>query len=269
MNYTNSPLVEYVRLSPHNSGIRTHAIDRITPHHVVGLMSVEALGAEFCGSRNASSNYGIGADGRVGLYVPENSRAWTSSSSANDQRAVTIECADEPTWPYKFSDTVYNRLIELCVDICRRNGKRKLLWLGDKNKSLSYIPAEDEMLLTVHRWFSATQCPGAWMMDHMADLAEKVTNILGGENTPSNPIEVEPTMQTCMIPGVVLKRGATGGYVKTLQTLLQAQKFPVGDVDGKFGPATLASVKNFQLEHKLVIDGSVGPKTWEELLKFE
>lgn len=175
MAYTNSPLVSYTKLSPHNSGTRTHAIDRITPHHVVGLMSVEALGMEFSGTRQASSNYGIGADGRVGLYVPESCRAWTSGSVENDQRAVTIECADEPTWPYKLPDVVYNRLIELCVDICRRNGKTKLLWLGSKEKSLAYTPKADEMVLTVHRWFASTQCPGQWLMERMPDLAKKVT----------------------------------------------------------------------------------------------
>ena len=127
---SNSPLVSYTKLSPNHSGQRTHAIDRITPHCVVGQCSVETLGNIFAPtSRQASCQYGIGVDGRVGMYVEEKNRSWCSSSNENDQRAVTIECASDTTHPYAFKDVVYNKLIELCVDICKRNGKKKLLWL--------------------------------------------------------------------------------------------------------------------------------------------
>lgn len=181
MGYTNSSLVSYTKLSPNHSGLRTHSIDRITPHCVVGQCSVETLGNIFLpASRQASSNYGIGVDGRVGMYVEEKNRSWCSSSSANDQRAVTIECASDATEPYAFKDVVYQKLIALCVDICKRNGKKKLLWLGDKDKTLSYEPKSDEMVLTVHRWFANKSCPGSWMYARMGDLAAKVTAQLGG-----------------------------------------------------------------------------------------
>ena len=183
MTYTNSSLVSYTKLSPNHSGQRTHSIDRITPHCVVGQCSVETLGNIFLPtSRQASCNYGIGADGRVGMYVEEKNRSWCSSSSANDQRAVTIECASDTTEPYAFKDVVYQKLITLCVDICRRNGKTKLLWLGDKDKTLSYEPKSDEMVLTVHRWFANKSCPGNWMYARMGNLAEKVTAQLGGSS---------------------------------------------------------------------------------------
>ena len=192
MAYTNSSLVSYTKLSPNHSGQRTHSIDRITPHCVVGQCSVETLGSIFLPtSRQASCNYGIGADGRVGMYVEEKNRSWCSSSNANDQRAVTIECASDTAEPYAFKDVVYQRLIELCTDICKRNGKTKLLWLRDKAKTLNYTPKSDEMVLTVHRWFANKSCPGNWMYAHMGDLAEKVTAALGGhisvtlDNTPA------------------------------------------------------------------------------------
>ena len=181
MAYTNSSLVSYTKLSPNHSGQRTHSIDRITPHCVVGQCSVETLGSIFLPtSRQASCNYGIGVDGRVGMYVEEKNRSWCSSSNANDQRAVTIECASDTTEPYAFKDVVYQTLIKLCVDICKRNGKSKLLWLGDKDKTLAYSPKSDEMVLTVHRWFANKSCPGNWMYARMGDLAEKVTAQLGG-----------------------------------------------------------------------------------------
>lgn len=188
---SNSTLVSYTKLSPNHSGQRTHAIDRITPHCVVGQCSVETLGNIFAPtSRQASCNYGIGADGRVGMYCEEKNRSWCTSSNANDQRAVTIECASDTTEPYAFKDVVYQKLIALCVDICKRNGKKKLLWLGDKDKTLNYSPKSDEMVLTVHRWFANKSCPGNWMYARMGDLASKVTAQLGGSaSQPSAPSE--------------------------------------------------------------------------------
>ena len=181
MTYTNSKLVSYTKLSPNHSGHRTHSIDRITPHCVVGQCSVETLGNIFAPtSRQASCNYGIGPDGRVGMYVEEKNRSWCSSSNANDQRAVTIECASDTKHPYTMNSTVYATLIKLCVDICKRNGKKKLIWLGDKNKTLNYSPKSDEMVLTVHRWFANKSCPGDWLYNRLGNLAAKVTAALGG-----------------------------------------------------------------------------------------
>lgn len=181
---SNSPLVSYTKLSPNHSGKRTHDIDRITPHCVVGQVTVQSLGNVFAPvSRQASSNYGIGLDGAVGMYVDEGNRSWCSSSNANDQRAVTIECASDTTAPYAFRPVVYDRLIELCVDICRRNGKTKLIWIGDKTKALAYTPKSGEMLLTVHRWFANKSCPGDWMYARMGDLAAKVTAQLSGSGS--------------------------------------------------------------------------------------
>jgi len=186
MGYTNSPMVVYTKLSPNHSGQRTMAIDRITPHCVVGQCTAEGLGDWFYkSSTQASSNYGIDKDGRVGMYVEEKNRSWCSSSGANDQRAITIECASDTTEPYAFRDIVYQRLIELCVDICKRNGKNKLIWFGDKDKTLNYSPKNGEMILTVHRWFANKSCPGNWMYARMDDLAEKVTKALQGSDSGS------------------------------------------------------------------------------------
>ena len=163
MGYTNSPLVAYTKLSPNHSGQRTHSIDRITPHCVVGQLSAESIcGCFISTDRQASCNYGIGTDGRVSLCVEEKNRSWCSSSNANDQRAITIECSSDSTAPYAMTNAVYQSLIKLCTDICQRNGKTKLLWFADKDKTLNYSPASDEMVLTVHRWFANKSCPGDW-----------------------------------------------------------------------------------------------------------
>lgn len=195
---SNSGLVVYTKLSPNHSGKRTHDIDRITPHCVVGQLSAEGIcncfpkavynsEGKLISGREASCNYGIGADGRISLCVEEKYRSWCSSSNANDQRAVTIECASDKVEPYAMTDAVYAALIELCVDICKRNGKSKLLWFGDKDKTLSYEPKADEMIITVHRWFANKSCPGDWLYNRLGDLAAKVTSRLGGATPQPSP----------------------------------------------------------------------------------
>lgn len=185
---SNSKLVNYTKLSPNHSGARTHSIDRITPHCVVGQFSVKTLGNIFMDvKREASCNYGIGTDGRVLLCVDEGNRSWCSSSNSNDQRAVTIECASDTYHPYEMNSNVYNSLVKLCVDICKRNGKKKLLWINDKNKALNYSTKSDEMLLTVHRWFDNKSCPGDWLYNRLGDLAKQVTKQLGGNSKPKKP----------------------------------------------------------------------------------
>jgi len=193
---SNSTLVSCTILSPNNSGKRTKAIDRITPHCVVGQLTASALGSWFAkSSTQASSNYGIGRSGEIGMYVPEDKRSWCSSSAANDQRAVTIECASATTAPYTMTDAVYNSLVKLCVDICKRNGKTKLLWLGgkgttakDKAACENYTPKSDEMILTAHRFYANKSCPGDWLYNRLGDLAKKVTEQL----TPDTTTILEP-----------------------------------------------------------------------------
>ena len=156
---SNSKLVKYENLSPNHSGKRTHAKDRITPHCVVGqLTAPEICGCFLSPAVKASCNYAIGKTGDYGLSVPEDYRSWCTSSNENDQRAVTIECASDKTHPYAFTNKCYNALVNLCVDICKRNGKKKLIWFGDKATTLNYSPKSDEMVLTVHRWFANKAC---------------------------------------------------------------------------------------------------------------
>ncbi|MDY2959829.1 MAG: glucosaminidase domain-containing protein [Hornefia sp.] len=152
----------------------------MTPHCVVGQCTAGGLGSWFAKtSTQASSNYGIDKDGRVGLYVEEKNRSWCSSSNSNDQRAVTIECASDTKEPYTMNSKVYATLVKLCVDICKRNGKKKLIWISNKSKALNYVPKSDEMILTVHRWFANKSCPGNWLYSRLGKLATEVTKLLG------------------------------------------------------------------------------------------
>lgn len=174
-----SPLVCYTNISPNKNSPRNHSIDRISPHCVVGQASVETIGNIFAAeSRGASSNYGIGFDGKIGCFVDENDRSWCSSSPANDHRAITVEIASDTKHPYEMTSAAYSAFLDLATDICKRHGKKKLLWISDKAAALDYEPKSDEMLLTVHRWFAAKSCPGDWLYSRLGDVAAEVTKRL-------------------------------------------------------------------------------------------
>lgn len=237
---SNSPLVSYTKLSPNNSGKRTHCIDRITPHCVVGQASVESLGNIFeKPSRKASCNYGIGEDGRVGMYVEERNRSWCSSSNPNDQRAVTIECASDKTEPYAFKPVVYDKLVQLCADICKRNGKNKVVWIPDKDKALKYTPASNEMQFTVHRWFANKSCPGAWLMERMQDLTDKVNALLLPE-TELTSKTIEEKLYRVQVGAFSIKANA-----EKLATSLKGKGFN-------------AIIKNVTINGKLIYRVQVG-----------
>lgn len=180
---SNSKLVSYTKISPNRTSPRNHAIDTITIHCVVGQCSVETLGNIFASSeRQASSNYGIGSDGRIGMYVEEKDRSWCSSSSSNDNRAITIEVASDTSEPYAVNDKAYAALIDLLVDICQRNGIKQLLWKADK----SLIGQVDKQNMTVHRWFANKSCPGTYLYERHGQIAAEVNKRLGASTGTSS-----------------------------------------------------------------------------------
>lgn len=173
---SNSPLVNYTLISPNRNSPRNHKIDTITIHCVVGQCTVESLGALFAkASRKGSSNYGIGKDGKIGMYVEEKDRSWCSSNAANDHRAITIEVASDTTHPYAVTDAAYKSLIKLLVDICKRNDIKELKWKGDK----SLIGQVDKQNMTVHRWFANKACPGDYLYERHGQIADEVNKELG------------------------------------------------------------------------------------------
>lgn len=178
MGYSNSPLIDYVDLSPiehHGYGPRTHAIDRITIHHAAMKCTVEDLGRVFH-RKNATSNYGIGNDGRVGMYCEEKNAAGTSSNRVNDERAITIEVSNELCAPYwTISAAAMNTLINLCTDICQRNGIKKLIWSNSKNERVNQLNGAN---MSMHCDFAATTCPGPFLKQCMPNIAELVNQRL-------------------------------------------------------------------------------------------
>jgi hypothetical protein len=185
----------------------------------VGQLTAESICGCFTSTdRQASCNYGIGTDGKIALCVDEGNRSWCSSSNANDQRAVTIECASDKSEPYAMNDAVYAALVNLCTDICKRNGKNKLIWISDKETALEYTPADGEMLITVHRWFANKSCPGNWLFAKLGELAETVTKNLSG-NASSN------------VSTGTLYRVQTGAYSKKENAEAQLAKVKAAGFD--------------------------------------
>lgn len=178
---SNSPLVDYTRISPNKNSPRNHKIDTITIHCVVGQCTVETLGNIFAPtSHQASSNYGVGTDGKIGMYVQEKDRSWCSSNAANDNRAVTIEVASDTKHPYAVNDRAFAALLDLVTDICKRNGIKKLVW---STKKADRVNHKNGCNMTVHRDYANKSCPGDYLYNRHGEIAAEVNRRLGVADT--------------------------------------------------------------------------------------
>lgn len=180
---SNSPLVNYTKISPNSTNPRNHKIDTIIVHHMAGNLTVESCGAGFADpARQASSNYAIGTDGRVGMYVEEKNRSWCSSNREVDHRGITIEVANDSRSPdWHVSDTAMAKLIDLCTDICQRNGIPRLNFTGDKTGNL-----------VMHKYYAATECPGPYLGGKFQYIADQVNARLGSSAQPETPKPAAP-----------------------------------------------------------------------------
>ncbi len=188
-NFSNSSLINYTKISKNSTNPRNHAIDTISIHTMAGNCTVETCGQIFTNSNGASSNYGIDSKGRIGLYVEEKNRSWCTSNKANDHRAITIEVASIRSGDYKCSDTAMKALITLCVDICKRNNIKKLVWSDNKDNRINHKYGCN---MTVHRDYAQKSCPGDYLYGKMGYIADEVNKILFGitkENTNSSNIK--------------------------------------------------------------------------------
>ena len=176
MAYTNSSLVTYKKISPNKTSPRNHEIDCITIHCMVARWTAKQACDYFAQpSVECAPNYAVGKDGSIGLSVEEKDRSWCTSSSSNDNRAITIEVASDTTHPYAVTDKALSALIELIADICKRNNIKELKWKGDK----SLIGQIDKQNMTVHRWFANKACPGDYLYNKHSYIAEQVNKKLG------------------------------------------------------------------------------------------
>lgn len=181
---SNSKLVVYTKLSPHCTKPRQGKIKGISIHTMAGPGSVEGCGQVFQTSE-ASSHYGIGPDGRIGQYVLEENRAWCCSHKV-DHEVVTIEVSSIQSYeePYECTAAAFESLIDLCVDICQRNGIKKLIWKEGKQYCPAFTGNWAVCNMVPHRYTTdkGKSCPGNYLFGKYGEIAERVNARLKGED---------------------------------------------------------------------------------------
>lgn len=209
---SNSSLVSYTKISPNRTSPRNHKIDTISIHCAVGQFTAKELlnlshFAKYDAKKGSSCNYAIGHDGSIGMGVEEKDRSWCTSSRSNDHRAITIEVASDTTDPYRVTDKAYKALINLLVDICKRNNIKELKWKADK----SLIGQVDKQNMTVHRWFANKACPGDYLYDRHSRIAKEVNTRLTGKKT----VKFEPYKVRVSINNLNIRKGPGTNYAVT------------------------------------------------------
>lgn len=226
MAYTNSPLVTYTNITKNKTANRNHSIDTITIHCLVAQWTAQQ-GCDYFATtdQKCSANYVVGKDGSIGLSVDEKDRSWCSSSSDNDNRAVTIEVASDKVEPYAVTDAAYNALIQLVADICKRNNIKQLLWKGDK----SLVGQVDKQNMTVHRWFKNKACPGEYLYSRHSDIAAKVNAILNKTTTTSTT--TKPSTDKTTTSTSKMYRVQVGAYSKKGNADAMLKKLKKSELD--------------------------------------
>lgn len=188
---SNSPLVNYIGKSKHKTSPRNHVIDTFSIHCFVGQVTAKSgcNCKNFTNEKGGSCNYVVGYDGSIGLCVDEIDRSWCSDSPSNDHRAITIEVASDTKAPYAVTQEAYNALLDLLTDCCKRNGIKRLIWFGNKERTLAYQRQEGEACLTVHRWFASKSCPGDYLYNLHGQIADEVTRRLSGGIVDPTPTQ--------------------------------------------------------------------------------
>lgn len=294
---SNSSLVTYTNITKHCAK-RTQKIKGVAIHCFVGQVTAKQGCDYFANTdREASSNYVIGKDGSIGLSVPESHRAFTTSSRAVDDVCVTIEVASDKTHPYAITDAAYKALIELLVDICKRNSIKQLLWKGDK----SLLGQYDKQNMVVHRWIKNKACPGQYLYDRHGQIADEVNKRLGAavDKKDDATVKVEKYTHKQFVKDVQAATGAkvdgiagpetlsktvtvstsknkNHAVVTPLERYLKQLGYYTGAIEadaGKkpcFGGGMDKAVRQFQKDNGCVRDGEItkGNKTWKKLLKM-
>lgn len=294
---SNSSLATFTRLSPNKTSPRKNVIDTITIHCAVGQLTAQQIVSlsnfvNYSSIKGCSCNYAVGKDGSIALCVEEKDRSWCSSSASNDNRAITIEVASDTTHPYAITDKAMDALIKLCADICKRNDIKALKWSDNKSDRKNHINGVN---MTCHRDFANKACPGDYIYNKEAYIANEVNKLIKS-NTTIQPtptvakstftIFVEKVQDAigAKVDGIVgnetLSKTVTISktknrkhkVVKVVQERLIALGYSCGKcgADGDFGKDTELAVKSFQRDNKCYADGEITARqlTWKKLLKY-
>lgn len=235
MGFTNSPLVEYTRISPNRNEGRWDwtdpnnpkpgaTISKIVIHHWAGKGTLEQFGELVANpARGMSANYAIDKDARVGMFCEEKDRSWCSNSRLYDNFAVTIEVSDDMIGqPWRISDKVMAKLIQLCADICKRNGIPKLVFTGDLTGSLIF-----------HYQLANTSCPETYIRSKTQYICDEVNKILNPPKPTNNTNNTNTTKTTVKVGDLVsIKKGATYYNGGTIPSWVLSDKWYISSVSG-------------------------------------
>ena len=263
MSFTNSKLATVVRISPFRNSPRNQPITKITLHHMAGVLSLEQFGNIVTSpGRDMSANYAVDKDARVGLFCPESDRSWCSSSPWNDNRAITIEISnsaygDASGWPV--SDKVMAKVIDLCVDICQRNGIKKMTYTGDRNGSLTF-----------HYFYTSTGCPGPYIKSRAQEICDKINARLGSSSSTGNTSTSSANFKT----GDLVSIKSNGVYYdgSSIPSWVKAEKWFISSISGDRAVLGMNEVKNRNIQSPistryLTKSGGSGFKSYTKSLK--
>lgn len=263
MSFTNSKLATVVRISPFRNSPRNQPITKITLHHMAGVLSLEQFGNIVTSpGRDMSANYAVDKDARVGLFCPESDRSWCSSSPWNDNRAITIEISnsaygDASGWPV--SDKVMAKVIDLCVDICQRNGIKKMTYTGDRNGSLTF-----------HCFFSFTSCPGPYIKARAQEICDKINARLGSSSSNGNTSTSSANFKT----GDLVSINSNGVYYNgsSIPSWVKEEKWFISSISGDRAVLGMNESKNRNIQSPistkyLTKSGGSGFKSYTKSLK--
>lgn len=263
MSFTNSKLATVVRISPFRNSPRNQPITKITLHHMAGVLSLEQFGNIVTSpGRDMSANYAVDKDARVGLFCPESDRSWCSSSPWNDNRAITIEISnsaygDASGWPV--SDKVMAKVIDLCVDICKRNGIKKMTYTGDRNGSLTF-----------HCFFSFTSCPGPYIKARAQEICDKINARLGSSSSNGNTSTSSANFKT----GDLVSINSNGVYYNgsSIPSWVKEEKWFISSISGDRAVLGMNESKNRNIQSPistkyLTKSGGSGFKSYTKSLK--
>ncbi len=258
-----SSLASMIQISPNRTSPRNHKIDTITIHCYVGQATIESIAGWLCNPvAQASANYGIGSDGRIIALMDDNDRSWCSSSSSNDNRAITIECASDKVHPYAINDKVYKSLINLCADICKRHNIKELKWKADK----SLIGQPDKQNLTVHRWFAQKSCPGNYIYSRLGKIANDVNAKLGVIDKPGLQAS---SLKSLSEAEVIEKVGSLFTADQKKSGILASVSLAQFILESGYGKTDLAQNANNCFGMKTVLSGNKWPgSTWDGKSKY-
>lgn len=164
---TISPLTNQAYVTSQKSSRNGANIDRFIVHHAVSTNWHNVLDM-MMGAKEVSANYIITNEGEIISVVPEEYRAWTSSSPYWDGRAITVEICNESlnaNAGYPISAKAQDALTRLIRDVGQRYG-----FTPTFNGGYGTVLAHRDLVSIPPYQSYSTACPGQYTYDRLPSI---------------------------------------------------------------------------------------------------